>query len=246
MPRKRNEQSENYHKAFPTALRSLMDEHKKEVTQQILADVLGKSRQAISYYCDGSSSPDWETLVKIANFFSVSTDYLLGVSKIKNPDTSIRAICEILGLSEQTISSLILANSTRHEAVTVKKYEDMHALFDFVKATNLQLFKQEADDPFFMVSQAHIISEGLLRFADDIVPMLINDPAIAKYYFSMTCPNSSPSEYSAADFLTALSAAYGANQELISENDKKRFQIYEITTAIGNYLRSRYTNSKMN
>lgn len=105
MPRKRNEQSENYHKAFPTALRRLMDEH-KEVTQQILADVLGKSRQAISYYCDGSSSPDWETLVKIANFFSVSTDYLLGVSIVKNPDTSIRAVCEYTGLSPATAELL--------------------------------------------------------------------------------------------------------------------------------------------
>lgn len=245
MPRKRNEQSENYHKAFPTTLRSLMDEH-KEVTQQTLADVLGRSRQAISYYCDGSSSPDWETLVKIANFFSVSTDYLLGVSKIRNPDTSIRTICEVLGLSEQTVSSLILANGTRHEAVNAKKYEGMHTLFDFVKAMNLQPINQETDDPSYMVSQAHIISEGLLRFADDVVPMLINDPTIAKYYFSMTCQNSSPQQHSAADFLAALGAAYGVNQALISENDMKRFQIYEITNAIGNYLRSKYSERKMN
>ena len=244
MSRKRNEQNENtenFRKAFPTVLRSLMNEH-KEVTQQMLADVLGKSRQAISYYCDGSSSPDWETLVKIANFFSVSTDYLLGETEVKSPDTSTRAICKVLGLSEQTVSLLVLANGTRHEAVTKKKYEEMETLLEFVKATNLYQFNQESDDPSYMVSQMHITAEGLLRFADDLVPMMINNPDIANYYLCMTSPQNSHQEYNAAAYLSALGAAYGANQEPISEYDKKRFQIYEITTAIGNYLRSKYTN----
>ena len=76
MPRKRKGQPDNFNKAFPSAMRQLME--KKGTTQNELADYLQKTRQAVSYYCDGSSSPDWETIAKIADFFNVSTDYLLG------------------------------------------------------------------------------------------------------------------------------------------------------------------------
>lgn len=99
MPRKRNEQKEqdeNYSKAFPTVMRHLM----QTTTQAELATYLSKTRQSITYYCDGSSSPDWETLVKIADYFDVSTDYLLG----RTADPS-RAPCaaDELGLSAESI-----------------------------------------------------------------------------------------------------------------------------------------------
>lgn len=101
MPRKRNGQPENYYKAFPTALRKLIED--RGITHQVLAEQLGKSRQAISYYCDGSSSPDWETIVEIANYFSVSTDYLLGLTDVKSQSIDIQAICSATGLSERAV-----------------------------------------------------------------------------------------------------------------------------------------------
>lgn len=100
MPRKRNEQkeqNENYSKAFPTVMRQLM----QKTTQAELAAYLSKTRQSITYYCDGSSSPDWETLVKIADFFDVSTDYLLG--RTADPSRTPCAADE-LGLSAETIN----------------------------------------------------------------------------------------------------------------------------------------------
>ena len=101
MPRNRKEQTDNYNKAFPTALRKLMDCRK--TTQNELAEHLNKTRQAISYYCDGSSSPDWETLVKIADFFNVSTDYILG--RTDDPDRAPCAADE-LGLRPSVITEL--------------------------------------------------------------------------------------------------------------------------------------------
>lgn len=100
MPRKRNEQkknTENYNKAFPTMMRQLVE----KTTQAELAAYLSKTRQAITYYCDGSSSPDWETLAKIADFFDVSTDYLLG--RTVDPSRTPCAADE-LGLSAETIN----------------------------------------------------------------------------------------------------------------------------------------------
>lgn len=105
MPRKKRIKGSDFDKPFPQTLRHLFDEQGK--TQQELADYLeDKSRQVVGYYCDGSSSPDWETLVKIADFFNVSLDYLVGRSNTKTLDTSIQAACKVTGLSEDSIGTL--------------------------------------------------------------------------------------------------------------------------------------------
>ena len=51
---------------------------KKELSQYELADRLGFSRGQIANYEQGKREPDYETLQKLADFFNVSTDYLLG------------------------------------------------------------------------------------------------------------------------------------------------------------------------
>lgn len=101
MPRIQKTKPEGYDKAFPRTLRSLLME--RGTTKKELAAHLGKSGQAISYYCDGTSSPDWETIVEIAKFFSVSTDYLLGTTADPSPRPS--AVDE-LGLSPRAVQYL--------------------------------------------------------------------------------------------------------------------------------------------
>ena len=54
------------------------------IRQSELAKSLGLGRTTISNYENNYSSPDLETLIQIANFFHVSTDYLLGISSVKN------------------------------------------------------------------------------------------------------------------------------------------------------------------
>lgn len=77
-------------KAFACRLRKLMDNG--HISQQKLADYLGlRNRQSVAGYCNGRSAPDLDNIVKIAFFFGVSTDYLLGVSKQSNPQK--RPIC---------------------------------------------------------------------------------------------------------------------------------------------------------
>jgi transcriptional regulator with XRE-family HTH domain len=51
---------------------------KSGLTQEQLAQKLGISRAALAKYEKSRREPDYETLNKIANFFSVSVDYLLG------------------------------------------------------------------------------------------------------------------------------------------------------------------------
>jgi transcriptional regulator with XRE-family HTH domain len=49
-----------------------------KVTQEILSKAIGVSRTTLAHYEIGRRKPDYEILQKIADFFSVSTDYLLG------------------------------------------------------------------------------------------------------------------------------------------------------------------------
>lgn len=62
------------------------------LSQYELAKVLGLSRGQISNYELGTRQPDYETLVKLADFFNVSTDYLLGRTNDPSPHPQIETI----------------------------------------------------------------------------------------------------------------------------------------------------------
>lgn len=104
MSRNQRNKPNGYDKAFPKALRKLLAD--SGTTKKSLADYLNRSSQAIAYYCDGTSSPDWETIVEIAKYFSVSTDYLLGCTEVKSPELDMQIMCGYTGLSEEAISNL--------------------------------------------------------------------------------------------------------------------------------------------
>jgi transcriptional regulator with XRE-family HTH domain len=61
---------------FTERLSKLRTEKKK--THQEMANMLGITRQAYGYYESGKRETDHSTLQRLANFFDVSTDYLLG------------------------------------------------------------------------------------------------------------------------------------------------------------------------
>lgn len=56
------------------------------LTQGEFAEKIGYSRTAISAWEIGRNEPSNEDMIKIANFFNVSLDYLLGKSDIRNYD----------------------------------------------------------------------------------------------------------------------------------------------------------------
>ena len=77
MARHKKTIDEKYRQAFATRFRELM-EREPRTSQAEIADAIGKSRQVVSQYFNGESEPTFETLVKISDFFRVSTDYILG------------------------------------------------------------------------------------------------------------------------------------------------------------------------
>ena len=50
----------------------------KGITQEQLADVLGVTQQAVGRYEKGLNMPDNNIMIKIADYFCVSLDYLQG------------------------------------------------------------------------------------------------------------------------------------------------------------------------
>ena len=56
---------------------------KNNLSMKELGKVLNVSESTISLYESGKREPDFETLIKLAEYFNVSTDYLLGRSDAK-------------------------------------------------------------------------------------------------------------------------------------------------------------------
>ncbi|MCI9359221.1 MAG: helix-turn-helix transcriptional regulator [Lachnospiraceae bacterium] len=56
--------------------------HQKALSQQKLADILHISQQSVYKYENGITTPDLQTLMKIADFFDTSVDYLIGYTDI--------------------------------------------------------------------------------------------------------------------------------------------------------------------
>ena len=72
---------------FGARLRKLRKE--SELTQQQLADKLDVTKASISAYETNAKYPSIEVLIKIANTFNVSADYLLGISQNVQFDNSM-------------------------------------------------------------------------------------------------------------------------------------------------------------
>ncbi|MBK5506681.1 MULTISPECIES: helix-turn-helix domain-containing protein [Bacillus] len=85
---------------------------KQKLSQYELADRLGFSRGKLANYEQGQREPDYDTLKKIADFFEVSTDYLLDRTQTKemvsnNPSKlSIREERDIARDLEKTLEEL--------------------------------------------------------------------------------------------------------------------------------------------
>lgn len=67
---------------FPERLKALRK--KAKLTQKQIAEALNIKQPTYAQWENGRTKPKGETLEKFADFFNVSTDYLLGKTDIKN------------------------------------------------------------------------------------------------------------------------------------------------------------------
>lgn len=74
---------------FGECLKKLRQE--KEITQEALGKIIGVSARMIGYYESDTHFPkDAESLIKLAEYFSVSLDYLLGIDENRNYNSLLK------------------------------------------------------------------------------------------------------------------------------------------------------------
>lgn len=91
----------------------------KGITQQKMANDLGLSRSAISMYEIEASEPDFDTIRRIADYFDVSLDYLMGRDTNLSEPLSIPPALEGIPLAF-------------HEGLKDLKQEDLEAVAKFI------------------------------------------------------------------------------------------------------------------
>ncbi len=69
---------------FSSVLKQLREE--RQLSQKDIAEYLGITRQAVASYELAKREPDYEVLRKLADYFGVSVDYLLGRSSCREVD----------------------------------------------------------------------------------------------------------------------------------------------------------------
>lgn len=85
----------------------------KNESLETIAKVLDVTLQTISNYENGKREMTPSTIIKLAEYFNVSTDYLLGKSDIRNPEEQIKKEFEFAyhkemeGLTEEEIADAL-------------------------------------------------------------------------------------------------------------------------------------------
>lgn len=95
---------------FSTRLKQLRQQ--MNLRQEQVAKLIGVNKSAISFYENGTRQPSYKILLRIANLYRVSVDYLLG-------QTNSRAV-DLTGLSEEEatlICDLVACMSKKNEMI---------------------------------------------------------------------------------------------------------------------------------
>jgi transcriptional regulator with XRE-family HTH domain len=75
-------------------------------TQDILAMKFDVTKNTFRQWINGYSTPTVDKLIKLSEYFGVSTDYLLGLSDTKSPNAEIQTVINATGLTEEAVIEL--------------------------------------------------------------------------------------------------------------------------------------------
>lgn len=83
------------------------------MTQQELADIIGVSKNAISLYETSKEYPSLSTLCKLVSVFHVSSDYLLGLTNVREMEFNDLDEAQ-MGILRQTVHQFEQFNRLRN------------------------------------------------------------------------------------------------------------------------------------
>lgn len=119
---------------FSERLKNCREELKKQnpqYTQGFVAQKIGVARTTYTAYENGTKSPPIETVELIADYFDVSTDYLLGRTKLKyrfNPDHEYTDLDDFLN------DPILRDFAEKHlKGKTPEEIENIEKMFELIK-----------------------------------------------------------------------------------------------------------------
>lgn len=113
--RGRKPKTTDYNSVFAQRFRNLIKE--ANITLPELAEKIGATRQSIGQWKDGNTIPNILILKRIAEYFNVSSDYLIGIDDCKDKEKTDISI--ETGLSEKSIERLQKIKKSRSTAIVL-------------------------------------------------------------------------------------------------------------------------------
>lgn len=142
--------------------------------QKELADFLNVKPNVVSNYFTGERTPNIDQIVKIAEFFHTTPNYILGVTASQSTDDNLQAMCEYTGLSDRAIQTLHeLSERSKGNAVKAE-YQPQIAQYqniidnqdaELTKLYSTEAFSEDIIDKFEkLIIESKKESERLLDF----------------------------------------------------------------------------------
>ena len=138
--------------------------YESDLTQEAMASALGVSRPTLFGWLEGKNLPDILSLEKIARYFDVSADYLLGLSNTESIDASVRAAAEYTGLSEEAVKCL-------HIGLDDSEC-DGEGISEEMKAQNLKVASALIVDKAFTGMIYHLKEASLEAYLEQVLQIL--------------------------------------------------------------------------
>lgn len=198
-------------KAFGKRLASLREKY--DISQESLARVTGTTQQSLSRYEKGTRQAPIEFVIKVAEVFKVSTDYLLCQSDTKTTDTNEKAVCDYIGLTDSSVRNirfLTTACETYARSLDILlrqiKFQTLQASHELVTTKAVyncmlkRAFKFAYDAKIYDVSDKEIELYGIEAFRK--YPLLYDD---VLEYFGSICIAADETETASKLRLSGLS-----------------------------------------
>ena len=94
----------------------------KGIKREDVAAALNCSVSAVGNYENGNRTPDFDGLIKLADLFSTTTDYLLGRTDITTSDKNVEFVCKYTGLSEKAVNVLHLMAKEKTSRLKLEEF----------------------------------------------------------------------------------------------------------------------------
>ena len=160
------------------------------LTIKALAEELGLNVATLSTYERGTREPSINTIIQLAKYFNVTSDYLLGISDNKTQENAV--IGKELGLSDMSIAKLTEINSSE-ELDSINYIKSVNSLIESEKAVrnisgyfNSKSFYVLKEDSLDYVSKGTLYTTRGSKSKGDLTFEEYSDPELIEGAYLMT------------------------------------------------------------